>query len=193
VAPCVLIGHPLLAETARTISLQNRLFPSAFVRRSPVSQSGINGSMTGDRPRAAHRTGLSGKPVSEMPGFGGSLTAAIPVDTGPGGKRYRASGEFIGRRAARGRSPARAARIAAKRSIPTESLIEAQVQVKDCQDRPCLCIAPQYGTLEPVGVSLVRVRNTLSGNFQPGGWVSTAVKRCICTSSRGLIPHFVTL
>jgi hypothetical protein len=47
--------------------------------------------------------------------------------------------------------------------------------------------------LDPVGVSLGRIRTTLSGDFQPARWVLTAVKRCIYTSSGGLIPYFVTL
>src|SRR5215208_2852956 len=128
-----------------------------------------------------------------MPGLGGSPTAAIPVDTGPGGKRYRASGEVFGRRATRGRCPARAARIPAQRFVPTGSPIEAQVQVEDRKDPPRLRIRPQYDALDPGGVSLVRVRDAMSGGFQPAGWVSTSVKRCIYTSSRGLIPYFVTL
>ena len=171
------------------IFLQNRLFPCPLA----IGRSGIYGSITGDRPRAAHRTGLSGKPASGMPGLGGSPTAAIPVDTGPGGKRYRASGEVFGRRATRGRCPDRAARIPAQRFVPAGSLTEAQVQVEYRKDPPCLRIRPQCGALDPGGVPLLLVRDAMSGDFQPAGWVSTSVKRCIYTSSRGLIPYFATL
>jgi hypothetical protein len=128
-----------------------------------------------------------------MPGFGGSLSTTIPVDTGLRGKRYRAWGEVCGRRATRDRFPSREARVPAQRSVPAGPPIEAQVQVEDSKDPPCLRIPPQCGALDPGGVSLVHVRDAMSGDFQPRGWVSTAVKRCIYTSSRGLIPYFVTL
>jgi hypothetical protein len=173
----------------RKICLQSRPFPCPPARRSV----GDRWFITGDWLGAAHRTGLSGKPVSGMPGFGGSPTAAIPVDAGPGGKRYRASGEVLARRATRGRCPARAACIPAQRSVPADSPIEAQVQVEDRKDPPCLPIPPQSGALDPGGVSLVRVRDAMSGGFQPAGWVSASVKRCIYTSSRGFIPYFATL